>query len=91
MTDIRVDEELCKGCGLCIMFCPQKVYEPSEELNKKGVFPPKVVREDQCVECRLCELICPDFALSITKKEELEEDTHESGRNQERIRAQSTV
>ncbi|MBU7030242.1 MAG: 4Fe-4S binding protein [Theionarchaea archaeon] len=87
MVEIEVDEDLCKGCGLCIMFCPQKVLESSDTLNKKGVFPPKVVREDQCVECRLCELICPDFSISVTK----EEDTHGTGRNQESIRAQSTV
>ncbi|MBU6998375.1 MAG: 4Fe-4S binding protein [Theionarchaea archaeon] len=91
MTDIHVDEDLCKGCGLCVLFCPQKVFEPSEELNKKGVFPPKVVRGDQCVECRLCELICPDFAISVTKDEELEEDTHGHGKSQERVRAQSAV
>ena len=87
MTEFDIDEELCKGCGLCIMFCPQKVFERSEELNKKGVFPPKVVRGDQCVECRLCELICPDFAISITS----EEDQNGPGRDQERVRAESTV
>ena len=87
MVTIGIDEDLCKGCGLCIMFCPQKVFEPSDTLNKKGVFPPRPVREDQCVECHLCELICPDFAVSIVK----EEDVNESGRNQERVRAHSTV
>lgn len=87
MVEIDIDEEMCKGCGLCIMFCPQKVFEPSEELNKKGVFPPRVVRGDMCVKCRLCELVCPDFAISLAK----EEDTHGIGGNKENIRAQSTV
>jgi len=86
MVEIKVDEDLCKGCNLCITFCPQKVLERSEKLNKKGVFPPKVVREDNCVKCHLCELICPDFAIAV-----IEEDINGSGRNQERIRAQSTV
>lgn len=87
MVEIEVDEELCKGCNLCIMFCPQDVFERAETLNKKGVFPPRVVRGDNCVKCRLCELICPDFAIAVLQ----EEDVNGAGRNQERIRAQSTV
>lgn len=87
MVEIEIDEELCKGCGLCIMFCPRKVFERSEELNKKGVFPPKVVRGEECVKCRLCELICPDFAVAIMK----EEESHGTGRNQESVRVQCTV
>lgn len=88
MVEIEIDEELCKGCGLCIMFCPQKVFEPSEELNKKGVFPPRVVEGDKCVKCRLCELICPDFSIAV-----LEEDKNgdRAGRDQKSVRAQSTV
>lgn len=87
MVKIEIDEDLCKGCGLCIMFCPQKVFEPSDALNKKGVFPPVPVKEDLCVECHLCELICPDFSVSISK----EEDVNEPGRSQESVRAHSTV
>lgn len=86
MVEIKIDEDLCKGCGLCIMFCPQKVFERSEELNRKQVFPPKVVRGDKCTKCRLCELICPDFAIAV-----INEDANGAGRNQERVRAQSTV
>jgi 2-oxoglutarate ferredoxin oxidoreductase subunit delta len=86
MVEIEIDEELCKGCGLCVMFCPQKVFEPSETLNKKGVFPPRPVRIENCVKCRLCELICPDFAIAV-----LEEDKNGTGRNKESVRAQSAV
>ncbi len=68
------------------MFCPQRVFERSEELNKRGVFPPKVVRGDECIECRLCELICPDFAIAV-----MDEDVNEAGRNQECFGAQNTV
>ncbi len=89
MVKIEIDEDLCKGCGLCIMFCPQKVFERSEELNKKGVFPPTVVRADQCVECRLCELICPDFAIAVI--DDKGDDANGAGREKKRVRAQSTV
>ena len=88
MVEIEIDEELCKGCGLCIMFCPQKVLEPSEELNRKGVFPPRVVDIDKCVKCHLCEFICPDFSISV-----LEEDKNgdRPGRDKESVRAQNAV
>ncbi len=66
---IEVNEDYCKGCNLCIMFCPRKALEESEELNKKGVHPPVEV-EDRCVNCRLCELICPDFAITVTTDDE---------------------
>lgn len=90
MVEIKIDEEYCKGCGLCVMFCPQRVFERSEELNKKGVFPPRVVKGDRCVKCRLCELICPDFAIAV-----MEEDTHaqptEPRGDQESVRVHSPV
>jgi 2-oxoglutarate ferredoxin oxidoreductase subunit delta len=86
MVKIEVDEDLCKGCNLCIMFCPQRVFEPAEELNKKGVFPPRVIREEKCVKCHLCELICPDFAMAI-----IEEDSNGVREHQESVRTESTV
>lgn len=61
---IEVNEIYCKGCNLCILFCPRDALEESDELNKKGVHPPREI-EDRCVGCRLCELICPDFAITV--------------------------
>lgn len=61
---IEVDEDYCKGCNLCIEFCPRDALKPAEELNKKGIHPPVQV-EGRCNACRLCELICPDFAITV--------------------------
>ncbi len=61
---IEVNEGYCKGCNLCIIFCPRKALEESQVLNKKGVHIPVEI-EDRCVGCRLCELICPDFAITV--------------------------
>ena len=33
---MRIDEEECKGCGLCIEACPPKVISMSERLNHYG-------------------------------------------------------
>ncbi len=62
---IEIDVELCKGCGICIEFCPMKVLEESDKINKKGYYPPRAAKEDECVGCRLCELLCPEFSIMI--------------------------
>jgi len=61
--EVRIIVDRCKGCGFCVEYCPKDVLVLSEEFNKKGYHPPKVVREGECVNCELCELICPDFAI----------------------------
>ncbi|MFO7792955.1 MAG: 4Fe-4S dicluster domain-containing protein [Candidatus Saliniplasma sp.] len=66
---IEVDEDYCKGCNLCVYYCPRDALEESEEPNKKGLYPPVQV-EDRCNGCRLCELICPDFAITVAEEEE---------------------
>jgi 2-oxoglutarate ferredoxin oxidoreductase subunit delta len=49
----------CKGCGICIAFCPKKVIAN----NDMGM--PVIEKPDQCIGCRFCELHCPDFAIAI--------------------------
>ncbi len=66
---VHIIIERCKGCEFCIEFCPQKVFEVSDEFNSKGYHPPKIVSHDKCVNCKLCELICPEFAIYITEDE----------------------
>jgi 2-oxoglutarate ferredoxin oxidoreductase subunit delta len=61
--DVMIITERCKGCGFCVEYCPKGVLELSEEFNRKGYHPPKVVKHGECVNCNLCEMICPDFAI----------------------------
>ena len=51
----------CKGCGICIAFCPKKIIFANK--NDK----PCVKDPDKCTGCRFCELHCPDFAITITE------------------------
>ena len=66
---IRIEKDWCKGCDICIIRCPVEALEKSTELNKRGVYPPKMKEENECNFCRLCELLCPDFAITITQEE----------------------
>jgi len=62
---IKIDSELCKGCDICIEFCPKQVYIKSSKENKKGVYLPFPEHEEKCNKCELCELSCPDQAITV--------------------------
>lgn len=66
---IHVIEERCKGCALCVEFCPCGVLEMSEAFNRKGYHPPLVVEPAACVACQFCEEVCPEFAIYCVLEE----------------------
>ncbi|MDP2646131.1 MAG: 4Fe-4S binding protein [Desulfobacterales bacterium] len=68
----HVDQLRCKGCGLCVTVCPQKVLEISDEMNELGYFPIRQIRPDSCRRCTTCCIMCPDVAISITEAETVE-------------------
>lgn len=49
----------CKGCGICVEFCPKKVLAVNE-IGKVGL-----VNETLCIKCRQCEDRCPDYAIFL--------------------------
>ena len=57
--------ERCKGCEFCIELCPKKVFQVSENTNKKGYHLPEIVpgMEEACVHCEFCTMVCPEFAI----------------------------
>ena len=69
----HIDENSCKGCGLCVTVCPKNVLEISEQVSPKGYFPVFQARPEDCIFCALCCVMCPDVAITIT--EETEEKT----------------
>ncbi|MBP2640540.1 MAG: 4Fe-4S ferredoxin iron-sulfur binding protein [Firmicutes bacterium] len=60
---IKVNARFCKGCNICVAFCPKQVLA----LDSMGKV--CVVDESACIGCGQCELRCPDFAIRINKEE----------------------
>ena len=67
---IVIDEHYCKGCGICVHFCPKGVLEISTKVNSRGFYVPQVVDADACGTCGQCEAYCPDFAIFIFEEVE---------------------
>ncbi len=58
---VTVNKEWCKGCGICLAFCPKDVLDlVDEKINIKN---PKA-----CIKCGQCELRCPDYAIWLGGK-----------------------
>ena len=70
---IEITKDWCKGCEICVKRCPVDALEMSDELNKRGVYPPKLKEVNECNFCRLCELLCPDFCIAVFPDEETEQ------------------
>jgi len=67
-------EDRCKGCGICIEFCPTKALEFSKELSTKGYYVP-VLEEKKCTYCGICDLYCPDLAIMVVRGKKTETQT----------------
>lgn len=63
---VYVIVEECKGCELCIDFCPRRVLARSPQTNSKGYHYPVVLKEGECANCQMCYLICSEFAIFST-------------------------
>ena len=57
-----IREKFCKGCNICVAYCPKKVLE----LRDGKVF---AARPDDCIGCLMCELRCPDFAIEVKPRD----------------------
>lgn len=59
---VKIDEELCTGCGACVSPCAEGAIEI---VGGKA----RVVREELCDGAGFCLGVCPTGALSIETRE----------------------
>ncbi len=68
MVQFFIDEERCKGCGLCVRACPKKIVQLAKtKLNSKGYHPAQITDISACVACAACARTCPDVVIQIEK------------------------
>ena len=60
--EVTIYATWCKGCRICVEFCPPKVLamDPGEDH-------PRVVLPEKCTACRFCDTHCPDLAIVVRK------------------------
>lgn len=65
MAHIEVDSRFCKGCELCIQFCPKQIIKLGDKLNDIG--DRYLVQTDpvSCTGCKLCAIMCPESAITV--------------------------
>lgn len=56
MSKITINEEKCKGCGLCQKSCPVNAIK-GEGREKR------IINQDKCIKCGTCLSNCPFKAI----------------------------
>ncbi|MFO7951767.1 MAG: ferredoxin family protein [Bacillota bacterium] len=67
---LTIDREKCKGCGLCVEFCPRGILELDKKINIQGYNPAIITDEDNCNACGFCFLVCPDVVIEVERVKE---------------------
>jgi 2-oxoglutarate ferredoxin oxidoreductase subunit delta len=57
----RIITDWCKGCGICVEFCPKEALTLDKMEKAQLVYP------ENCNGCGMCELRCPDFAIELAR------------------------
>lgn len=66
---VEIDEGFCKGCGICVNVCPQRILElDADTITPKGYHPAQCTDEDACTGCATCALMCPDVAITVYRE-----------------------
>jgi 2-oxoglutarate ferredoxin oxidoreductase subunit delta len=68
MDPCQVEIGRCKGCGLCVDFCPRHLLELSSELNAAGYHPAALHDAAKCTACALCAEMCPETAIRVYRR-----------------------
>ena len=64
---VLINEDLCKGCGLCIDVCPPGVLRQDSKLNHLGFHPVNYTGQ-WCNACGVCFYACPEPGAVVVVK-----------------------
>ncbi len=78
VTSVHIFPEWCKGCGICVAFCPKQVLEMGKDQKAHVVYP------ERCIRCYMCARRCPDFAVSVYGHTRKAENTRNEGKDGEK-------
>lgn len=58
VVTLKLDQDKCSGCNMCIIVCPRNVFVMHE---RKAV----IKNIDNCMECGACSQNCADEAIEV--------------------------
>lgn len=61
---VEIDPSKCKGCELCVAYCPEATLAMSRTVSRRGYLLP-VIEKDNCTGCQQCARVCPDVAITV--------------------------
>lgn len=59
VATLRLEQDLCIGCGMCLAVCPQEVFAMGEHGKAR------IIEHDACMECGACKMNCPAGAVWV--------------------------
>lgn len=60
LEQVRIDRDLCNGCGICVNSCPMDVIR-MDRNSKKAI----AKYPEDCTLCDFCEIDCPQKAIYV--------------------------
>ena len=58
VVTLKLDQEKCNGCGVCLVVCPHAVFAMDNGLAA-------VANRDACMECGACAMNCASEAIMV--------------------------
>ncbi|HDQ03208.1 MAG TPA: 4Fe-4S dicluster domain-containing protein [Deltaproteobacteria bacterium] len=58
VVTLKMDENKCTGCGMCLEVCPHQVFK----INENRAI---IQKRDACMECGACRKNCPAEAIYV--------------------------
>ena len=64
---IEINEDYCRGCGFCEMFCQNECIEMTDRVSPLGLPLPDFSNPEDCIACGMCAWMCPHLAIEVYK------------------------